>query len=256
MPGHPTAISRAPKNVVVTMIEHPLECLFDIQVVARCRVFNSLGFSGAATGLQNEQWRLGVERLGRTICGCRIDQIVPPVVASLLHGHIVAHPFEYNTLFDSRRFGQSFVDNLLQRLFLPTTPGGISRQLQFCRRVLVSVGNRFRRKTCEDHRVHRANARTSEHGDGQLRHHRHVDRYDIALANAERLKCIGETTYLVVQLLVGQRPLVARLAFPDNGGAITQASRNIPVQTIVGDIRLATHEPLGKRFQTSVSRKG
>ena len=52
-----------------------------------------------------------------------------------------------------------------------------------------------------------------------------------------------------MQLGVGERARVARLAFPENGGARSpKARRQIAVEAVVRDVRLAADKPLGERL--------
>src|SRR5689334_5356860 len=55
MPCHPTDICRAPEDVLITMIKHPLKRLFHKQVVAGSRVLDPLWLPGRAAGVQDEQ---------------------------------------------------------------------------------------------------------------------------------------------------------------------------------------------------------
>ncbi len=121
VPGDPAAVGRAPEDVVVAMVEDPLEGLLDEQVVAGGRVLDALGFTGRAAGVEDEQRCFAVERLGRAI-GRRP---VPSVRATRGRGPacIVRHRFadaaEHDAVLDGRRFGQRFVDRLLERQRLP-----------------------------------------------------------------------------------------------------------------------------------------
>ena len=47
-------------------------------------------------------------------------------------------------------------------------------------------------KSAEDDRVHGADASAGQHGDGKLRHHAHVDRDAVSLADAKPLERVGE----------------------------------------------------------------
>ena len=51
-------------------------------------------------------------------------------------------------------------------------------------------------------RVRRADAGAGQHGDGQLRDHRHVDGDAVAGLDAQPLEDVGELADLAVQLLV------------------------------------------------------
>src|SRR5205085_5364321 len=52
---------------------------------------------------------------------------------------------------------------------------------------------------------------------------------------------------LAVELLVGQRAGVARLAFPEDRGLVLAPTEEVPVETVEGGVDLAAREPLGER---------
>src|SRR6185295_13963022 len=85
MASHPAAISGAPEDVLVAIIEDPLERFLDEQVVAGGGVLDSLGFAGGAARVEDEQRRFAVERLGGAIGRCLGNKIMPPMVAPGLH---------------------------------------------------------------------------------------------------------------------------------------------------------------------------
>ena len=86
--------------------------------------------------------------------------------------------------------------------------------------VVDAIAQRLGAEAAEHHAVDRADARARQHRDGQLRDERQVDRDAIALLHAERLEDVGELADLAVQIEVGQRPAIARLAFPDERGLV------------------------------------
>src|SRR5437660_3320869 len=89
-----------------------------------------------------------------------------------------------------------------------------------------------------------ADAGTGQHGDRQLRRHAHVDSDTVALSDAEELQDIRELLYVPMQLLVGQCPDFAGLALPDDGGFILARGCDVPIETVVRKIELASDEPL------------
>ena len=50
-----------------------------------------------------------------------------------------------------------------------------------------------------------------------------------------------------VQFLVGDGPLVARLAFEDNGGFAGARPFYVAIQTVIGDVRLGARKPFRER---------
>jgi hypothetical protein len=59
-----------------------------------------------------------------------------------------------------------------------------------------------------------ADPSAGKHCRGELGHHRQVDRYPIALGDPQVLQDVREPADLFVELVVGDRALVARLADP------------------------------------------
>jgi hypothetical protein len=47
-------------------------------------------------------------------------------------------------------------------------------------------------ETAEHHRMHRAQPRAGEHGDGRFRHHRQIDHHAVALAHAQPRQGAGQ----------------------------------------------------------------
>ena len=60
------------------------------------------------------------------------------------------------------------------------------------------------RKAAEDDRMHRADARAGQHGNGQLGHHAHINAYAVAFFHAIILQHIGKLHHLEMQVAVGE----------------------------------------------------
>src|SRR3954469_23453342 len=52
----PADVGGAPEDVVITMVEDPLECLLYEEVVAGGRVFDALGFTGRTARIEDVEW--------------------------------------------------------------------------------------------------------------------------------------------------------------------------------------------------------
>src|ERR1700690_1802719 len=50
-----------------------------------------------------------------------------------------------------------------------------------------------------------------------------------------------------MELLIGKRPSIARLAFPENRRFIFPPSRKMTIETVVADIQFSADKPLSKR---------
>ena len=93
--------------------------------------------------------------------------------------------------------------------------------------------------------MHRADPRARQHGHRRLRHQRQVNDDPVARRNAFAGQHVGESANLGVQLGIGERALVARLALPDNGG-FGRAGFEMAIQAVFRDVEPAADEPFGK----------
>src|SRR5688500_4647514 len=80
-----------------------------------------------------------------------------------------------------------------------------------------------------------------------MREARRVERAAFPLVNARALEDVGEARDLAVELAVGERALLARLALPDDGGLVAPPRVEVTVEAVVSDVELAADEPLGVR---------
>ncbi len=95
-----------------------------------------------------------------------------------------------------------------------------------------AITNAVGAKSTEDHRMHRANPRARQHGNRGLGNIREVNDDAIALFDVVPFQHIREAANFVMQLLVGERALVARFALPENGRFIPARTGQVPIQTI------------------------
>ena len=79
---------------------------------------------------------------------------------------------------------------------------------------------RVDREAAEDDRVGGADAGAGEHRDRRLGDHRHVDGDPVARLHPEREQRVGRLADLAVQVGVGDRAGVARLALPVDGDPV------------------------------------
>src|SRR5947209_3903424 len=69
----------------------------------------------------------------------------------------------------------------------------------------------------------------------------------VAALDARALQNVCEARHLSVELSVSQRPLLARLALPDDGRLVAPPGRQMPVEAVVRDVNSPAHEPLRVR---------
>src|SRR5688572_13603302 len=89
----------------------------------------------------------------------------------------------------------------------------------------------------------RADARASEHRDGGVGNHRHINRDPIAFLHAERLERIRALTHALIQLTISDALGKFRIvAFPDDGGLVA-ALGEVTIETVRRDVELAVVIP-------------
>ena len=86
-------------------------------------------------------------------------------------------------------------------------------------------------------------AGAGQHGDRELRDHPQVDRDSITLLHPERLEPVRKPADVLVEVAVGEGSFLARLTLPVVRDLVA-ARFQVPVQAVVGDVELATQEPL------------
>ena len=113
--------------------------------------------------------------------------------------------------------------------------------------VVAAVDDGVGREAAEDHRVGHADAGAGQHGDGQLGHHRHVDGDAVARARGpDDFSTLANLHTSSMQVAVGERAGVARLALPVVRDPVAPARLDVAVEAVVGDVERAADEPLGE----------
>ena len=147
------------------------------------------------------------------------------------------------TFSNGGRVAHGFIDAGLQRHDAAAPPGAVAGDHHFGFGIVDALAQGFRGKSAEDNAVRRADFRAGEHGDGQLRHHAHVDRHAVALGHAQRAQRVREAVHFALQHPVGEHARIARLALPDDGRFIAPRGMRVAVDAVVGDVQLAADEP-------------
>ncbi len=142
---------------------------------------------------------------------------------------------------------ERLVGHLLERHDLAAAVAAVGGDEQRRLRVVDAIAQRLGAEAAEDDAVDGADARAREHRDRELGHERQVERDAVALLHAERLQDVGELAHLAVEVEVGQRAAVARLAFPDERGLVAARRANVAVEAVGADVELAADEPLRVR---------
>src|ERR1700688_1474854 len=91
--------------------------------------------------------------------------------------------------------------------------------------------------------MNRSDPCACEHGNGDLRNHRQVNRDAIALFDAQGLQCIRTLTHALVKLPIADVfGAFWVVSLPDYRGFIA-ASFQVAIQAVAGDVELAVIEP-------------
>src|SRR5208282_294584 len=245
--GYPPDIRRAPVDVVLLQVEHPLHRHQDMSQVPAGRMHDALGFAGRAAGVEGVERMLGVELGGLAAGVVRGNELVPPQVAPFAHLDLVADPLEHDDFLDRWALFQRLIDIVLELDDLPAAPSAVRGNTYLRFRVVDPIGQRFGREAAEYHRVNRTDSRACQHRDRRLRHQRQVDRDALAILDAQAFQRIGAPAHFVGEHLVGQHARVARLALPNQRRFVATGTAEMAIEAIVGGVDRAADEPLRKR---------
>ena len=211
------------------------------------------GFPGRAGRVEDVQHVLGVHAL-RLARRRRVGhQLMPPVIAPVLHAgervvvDAAVPALDDDDVLDRRALFERLVGVPLERHERTAAIAAVGRDEQLRLRVVDAIAQRFGRESAEHHRVNRADARAGEHRDRHFGHERHVDRHSIASLDAELLQNVRELLDFDVQVPVRQRAAVAGLSFPDERRLVAARSGHVAVDAIHRDVELSTNEPFRVR---------
>ena len=88
-----------------------------------------------------------------------------------------------------------------------------------------------------------------EHGDRQLRNHRHIKGDAVPFFNPQVFQNIGERIHAHEQCAIGDAAnLIRFVSFPNDGNPVAQPILNMPIETIDGDIGLGPFKPFDIDF--------
>ncbi len=172
------------------------------------------GLPVGAGRVEDEQRMLGVERHRRTFVGSlRRFQFVPPVIAPFDHRHFAAGAVIDDHVAHGLAALERQVHGRLERDALAAPPTAVGGQYQHGAQIVDARLERLGRKTAEHHRMGQPEPRASQHRHHGFRNHRHVDDGPVARLVAARVQHARKTDHQPLQLAVGDRPGIARLAF-------------------------------------------
>src|SRR5205085_7722856 len=250
--GDPTDVGGAPVDVRLLQIEHPLARGVAPGEVAAGGVDDPLRLAGRARGVERVEHVLGVDERRRAVRGRLLHQRVVPGVAIGAHGHGVfrflrrgaAHHHDH--VLDGGALGDRGVGELLQRDDVAAAIAGGRGDEHLRLGVDDAIAQRLGGEAAEDDGVDGADARAGEHGHDGLGDQRHVGGDAVAVDDAEGFQDVGEFRDLGVELAIGERAHVARLALPDHGELVA-ARGEMTVEAVVRRVERAADEPLRVR---------
>ena len=255
--GDPADVCHAPVDVFGMDVEHPLGRGRDVGQIARDAVLCALGLPRRAARVHQEQRAFGRK-------GHRVYRLTAMVLEQLVDEEIATR--------HERRLGgilpgialpdQDLGDVLTQFLRGPhrdvgirlvidqraVAPVAVHRDQQPAARILNARPARLAAEPAEHLRVDDAQPRARQHGDRQLRDHRHVQGDPVTGLEAQAAEQSRGFIDPVVQLLIGDRyvPLGFRLGHEDEGRLVAVLLQ-VTVDAIVRRVDLAAHEPLPER---------
>ena len=168
-----------------------------------------------------------------------------PDITVIVPGDVTTGALNHDHFLNSfhLRVGQGFINVLFQRNRFTATTTLIGGNHHTGIRVDNTTGDRIRRETTEHNRVHRTDTGTGQHRNRRFRNHRHVDSYDVALANTLGFQSVSELTDAGVQVTVGDLLILLRIVtFPDDGDLVTTGIQ-MTVQTVHTGVQSAVFEP-------------
>ncbi len=95
--------------------------------------------------------------------------------------------------------------------------------------------------------MRRTDASTGQHRNWKLGRHSHINCDAVSLLNSERLQDIGELLNFAMELLVSESSNLSGFALPNNCSFIFAGGLHMPIETVIGNVELASDEPLCPR---------
>ena len=179
----------------------------------------------------------------RTIVVDILKLAMPPNVAALFHVDFDVRALENDHPFHRRPAAQRVIHILFEWNDSAAAITRVRRNQRDRPAIVDTIADRIRAETAENDRMHRADTRTGQHGNGDFGGRRHVNDDAIAFADLVSFQDVREAANLAMQLLVSERALLARFAFPQDRRLVAAVCKQMSIQTVFGKIELASDEP-------------
>ena len=146
-------------------------------------------------------------------------------------------------LYKSER-SHRFFHGRQERLFLAAAQGPCGRDDHFCMAILNPFAQGVCAEAGEYHTVHCADSRAGEHRHGLLDNEWHIQDHFIAFVHAETFQSVGKFIDPRKQVFIAHANPLVRLIPINQRDGVAAVSENMPVQTVIRYVQLATNEPL------------
>ena len=137
---------------------------------------------------------------------------------------------------DGRRAVECLVHIGLQLDDLAAPPAAVGGDDELGLAVIDAVLDRLGTEAAKDDRVHGSDPGAGQHGDHGLGDHRQVDRDAVAGLDAHVFQDMGHAADVKMQLLVGNRADVARLALENYCRFVFAGRAEVPIDAVLGNI--------------------
>src|SRR5207302_5660506 len=254
----PADVRHAPIDILGMDVLYVLRSPGYIGEIAADRVLRAFGLTGGAAGVHEEQRRFRshlhrVDALATVLRQKVVDNEIASFDELRLAGIPARMPLPDEHFLQLvavlRCRGHRDVGLLLVLEELPAAVVGVHRDQHAALRVGHPVGTGLAAEAAEYLRVDDSEPRAGEHGNRQLRHHRHVQRDAVAsLQPAEVAQQSGELVDPDVQFLVGDvlDRLVFRFRYEMDRGLVP-VLRQMPIDAVVRGIDFSADEPAPER---------
>src|SRR3972149_2546355 len=173
-------------------------------------------------------------------------QLVPPVVAPILHKDLFFRAPKNHNVSHAGRVRQCFVHHGFELYRSPASIAAVCSNDDLCLAVLNPFSQCLGTETGKYHCEGCSDPCAGEHGHWKLWHHGKVKRNSISRLHAELLQYAGALVRGPVECLVCDRSPVTGLSLPEKGCLVFPPSLHMPVESVLGRVELSADEPTGE----------
>jgi hypothetical protein len=200
--------------------------------------------AGRAAGVDEHQPVFGGGVFGFGRVRLRGHQLMPPVVAAGLHGHIIAGAAQDDLVGQRWHLGRCFVGHRFHGHNQASAISAVGGEERLSPRVGQPGDDGPRAVAGEERQDDAADLGDGQQGNGDLRRHGHVKGHAVAFAQTERAQGVGAAIDLSPQFAIGQGARRAFFAFPDQRRAVAGGRAGGPlVNAVVDDVKPPADAP-------------